>query len=264
MAPTVPVCPACGGRTRPAGTQGTRTVCERCGTCREADGAEVDSIACPGCPARPLCESCPTWLAQARTSVQELRDGSRVLIRPLLYRDRDELARHYEALSAESRRLRFFSAPAHLSEADLDYLTNLDYDDRFAFGAWAIDELGAPGVGVARYIRDRRDPTLAEAAVTVVDDHQGRGIATLLLGVLAAEAAEHGIRAFTAEVLWENRAVLDAIGALGARIEPSEPGVAHVEVDLPAAEQPLRESKVFRMLRLIAERAGVPLTRRVT
>ena len=61
--------------------------------------------------------------------------------------DRDEIADGYEQLSPESRRLRFFNAPDHLSERLLDYLTDVDGVDRVALVARAIDEPGTPGVG---------------------------------------------------------------------------------------------------------------------
>lgn len=156
-----------------------------------------------------------------------------VIIRPLMPEDRSELARAYDELSENSRRRRFFSPPKHLSEPLLDYLTNLDYDDRFALVAHPVGEPNH-GLGVARWVRSRRDRSLADAAVTVIDDWQGRGLGTHLLMALIDEALDHEISVFTADVLWENKVVLDPLRDLGARIRPSEPGVATVEFDLPS------------------------------
>jgi GNAT superfamily N-acetyltransferase len=121
--------------------------------------------------------------------LHELADGTRVLVRPLVQSDRAELVARYEALSSQSRRLRFVSAPAHLSDRLLDHLFDVDYVDRHALVATLVDEPGAPSVGVARYFRSHVDPTAADAAVTVVDECQGRGIGTLLLTSLVADAA---------------------------------------------------------------------------
>ena len=162
-----------------------------------------------------------------------LADGGTILVRHLLPSDRAELAQGYRELSSEARRLRFFNAPDHLSEELLDYLMNVDHRDRVAVAAFAIDDPGSPGVGIARYVRDRNDPSVAEAAVTVLDAYQRRGIATALLRRLAATARENGITTFTASVMWENRELLDGLRALGADITPVEPGVASVRIGVP-------------------------------
>lgn len=256
-------CPSCGSPVLVAAgvPEGApRKVCERCGRCWErgddpADWVEVDTLECEGCPERPVCESRPTSLVGERTRMLTLRDGSRLLVRPLLYSDRAEIVAGYEQLSDESRRLRFFTAGDHLSARELDYLVNLDYDDRFAWAAFLPDEPGAPGVGVARYIRDRDDPAMAEIAATVTDEYQGRGIGTRLVVQLADEARAHGISTFVAHVLWENERALEPLRELGARITAEEPGVARIELDLP--ERPVDvEDAVVAVLTRISPHLG--------
>jgi RimJ/RimL family protein N-acetyltransferase len=185
--------------------------------------------------------------------VVTLADGTRILVRPLRPTDRDELAARYLELSPEARRLRFFNAPDHLSEQLLDYLMDVDGADRCALVAFAIDDDGAPGVGLARYVRSREEPECAEAAVTVLDRYQNRGIATTLLRQLAERARADGISTFTASVMWENRKLLDGLRTFGAEVTPNEPGVASVRIALPAPEE-LPESDLHRALRLFAAR----------
>jgi len=185
-----------------------------------------------------------------------LADGGHVLIRPLQPSDREELAQRYLELSPEARRLRFFNAPDHLSERLLDYLMDVDGVDRCALVAFAIDDDGAPGVGLARYSRSREDPDCAEAAVTVLDEYQNRGIATALLLRLGDEARRHGVSTFTASVMWENRGLLDGLRAFGAEVVPNEPGVASVRVALPGPDEALPRSEFRRALRIFAERVG--------
>lgn len=158
-----------------------------------------------------------------------LRDGTEVLVRPLLYSDRDALEVGFEQLSDESKHLRFGSAPARLGEHDLEYLTNLDYRRHFAFAAFASGVAGQPGIGVARYVRSGDDPAVAEAAVTVADEYQRRGLGTLLIGLLTEVAAGNGIERFVGHVLWENEALLDGLRQAGVDITPEEPGVARIE-----------------------------------
>jgi GNAT superfamily N-acetyltransferase len=185
--------------------------------------------------------------------IRRLPDGGRLLIRPLVASDRDELAEGFRQLSPESRRLRFFRPPDELSEPVLDYLTRLDYDLHYALGARAIDEPGRPGVGVARWVRTEDDRRRAEPAVTVLDAYQRRGVGTALLSVLAARAVERGIEVFAAKVLWENEDWLHSLQELGARIEPAEPGVASIEFDL-VVHEPARTTGLRRLVKEIAAR----------
>jgi GNAT superfamily N-acetyltransferase len=194
--------------------------------------------------------------SEPEAEVVTLADGGRILVRPLVPADRDELAQRYLELSPKARRLRFFNAPGHLSPRLLDYLMAVDGVERCALVAVAIDEDGAPGVGLARYSRSPDERDCAEAAVTVLDAHQNRGIATVLLHRLADEARQHGISTFTASVMWENRALLDGLRAFGAVVAPNEPGVASVRMALPDPDVALPESEIHRALRVFAERVG--------
>jgi hypothetical protein len=64
-----------------------------------------------------------------------------------------------------------------LSEADLDYLTRIDYTTHMAWVAVDPASPEHPGLGVARYIQVANHPNVAEVAITVVDSHQGLGLA---------------------------------------------------------------------------------------
>ena len=183
--------------------------------------------------------------------VHHLRDGARVLIRPLSADDRAELVARYDALSPRSRRLRFVAAPSHLSGALLDHLLDVDFVDRYAVVATLVDEPDRPSVGVARFFRSREDPGLADAAVTVVDEHQGRGIGTLLLTELVAGAMAAGISRFTADVMWENHDLLASLREVGATVVPGEPGLASVRVEVPADLDSLHGSPMYEVMRMV-------------
>ena len=77
---------------------------------------------------------------------------------------------------------------SELGDGDLRYLTEVDQHDHVALVAFDGDDL----VGVARFVR--RDGTdSAEAAVTIVDEWQGRGLGTALANLLAERAREEGV-----------------------------------------------------------------------
>ncbi|MGH9849558.1 MAG: GNAT family N-acetyltransferase [Blastocatellia bacterium] len=125
-----------------------------------------------------------------------LRDGTPVRIRPLLAEDKAELARAFERLSTQSRYQRFFSPVRELSPQRLSYLTEIDYVNHFAWGAFALAEADAPLVGVARFIRLRDEPHSADTAVAVIDEYHRRGLGQFLMRALAEVAVESGIRRF--------------------------------------------------------------------
>jgi GNAT superfamily N-acetyltransferase len=146
--------------------------------------------------------------------------------------DADRLVEGFERLSEDSRHNRFMSPKPRLTQADIDHLTGIDYVDHFAWCALAADEPGEPGLGVARWFRLAGRPEAAEAAVTVIDDYQGRGIGTLLLAATAESARTGGIRRIVGDFLPGNEAVAGLLAEVGARVELTE-GLLHVEVVLP-------------------------------
>jgi GNAT superfamily N-acetyltransferase len=161
-----------------------------------------------------------------------LRDGSKALIRPIRADDKDALTRGLARLSPESRYRRFLRPVTSLNERELKYLTEIDYTNHFAWMAVNPDD-PADGWGVARYVRDPKDPEVAEAAVAVVDDHQHNGIGAYLLQFLTASAIANGIHTFRAWVLGDNVEILRPLERLGAS-RKADHGVLKVEVELNA------------------------------
>ncbi len=118
-----------------------------------------------------------------------------------------------------------------LSEAELDYLVDVDHKDHEAIVA--IDPATGVGLGVARYIRSRDDPELAEVAVTVADDWQGRGLGRALLDRLTYRARREGVRRFSALVQGENRASIRLLEGLGDARRRWETGEVELVIELP-------------------------------
>lgn len=182
-----------------------------------------------------------------------LSDGGVLHLRPIVPEDAPLLAEGFARLSAESRFLRFFSPLDHLSETQLQYLTEVDYDDHFAWVAYFDGPDGEPnGVGVARYIRSREDPTAAEAAVAVADDFHRRGIGSALLESLAAVALTRGITRFHLIVRSDNHAMIAAMHELDAVRAPSDdPAVITYVLDLPSLAADLRDTPIWSVFRQV-------------
>lgn len=185
-----------------------------------------------------------------------LTDGTPVLIRLLQPADRELLRQGFEALSPDTRRLRFFGAKTQLTDAELAQLTQLDGINHFALGAVREGPHGeVEGLGVARFVRDPRNPEVAEAAVTVKDTAQGRGLGTLLLRRLAAAARERGVTRFCGEFLAVNERVWVLLEEVCPDATPSVSGeTVRVEVPISDHGSPLSVDPAHRLLGHVASR----------
>jgi len=181
-----------------------------------------------------------------------LRDGTRCLIRPIRPDDKDRLQAGLQLLSPQARRLRFNASVDRLTADQLRYLTEIDYSDHMAWVALDEDDEAGPGMGVARYIRLKDEPTVAEGAVTVIDRYQGRGLGTVLLAVLGTSAIEAGISVFRNYVVASNTAMLELFEQLGATLEPAGGGLLLVDYPLPTDPADLPDTPAGRVMRRVA------------
>ncbi|MBI4705201.1 MAG: GNAT family N-acetyltransferase [Deltaproteobacteria bacterium] len=197
-----------------------------------------------------------------------LGDGQVVLLRLVRPEDKPLFVRGLGSMSQQSRYRRFFTSKDRLSTEELRYLTELDGEDHLAIGA--VRELeggGEDGVGVARFVRLAGEPRLAEPAVVVIDEMQGRGLGRQLLLRLEAAARERGIERFRFEVLAENEPMRQLLGELAPEAEVREEG-AVVSVECPLPELPARPGREPAALRGPAHRVlswaaeGLVLVRR--
>jgi GNAT superfamily N-acetyltransferase len=180
-----------------------------------------------------------------------LSDGTAVRFLPVTPAHREQLRRGFEETSPESRYRRFLSPLSRLTEQQLDYLTDVDFQDHVAWGA-EIAESGR-GIAIGRWIRLAGDPETAEAAVAVLDEFQGRGLGRALLWLLAESAIERGVRQFRGEVLAENEPMLALLEELGAVPVTRSGPVLEVRVPLPSTLEELKRSPAPRILRAAAE-----------
>ncbi len=136
--------------------------------------------------------------------------------------------------SQESVYFRFFRYRPELSDKELDYFTNIDYDARMAF----VAIVGGVLVAVARYESwdspRHQGQRVGEVAFFTDDAHHGKGLATLLLEYLAAAARRNGMDRFTATVLPANFNMLRVFRRAGFEVSTRfEDGA--IEVDLGIA-----------------------------
>ena len=189
-------------------------------------------------------------------SDHRLADGTPVRLRFLGPEDRDRLRTGFERLSPASRYRRFLSPTPRLTASMLRYLTSPDGHDHVAIGAVVKEDDGSEGegLGVARFVRLPQEPTVAEAAVAVIDAKQGLGLGHLLLRALVVAARERGIHTFRIYVLPGNRPVEALLVEAGARVGTGA-GADVISYDVPLPdpdETELRRRPLFGLLRLAA------------
>jgi acyl-CoA synthetase (NDP forming)/GNAT superfamily N-acetyltransferase len=167
-------------------------------------------------------------------------DGGIVHLRPILPSDADALLRFHESLSERTRYLRFFGPYPRIPPRDLERFTTVDHRRRVAFICLLGDEI----IAVGRYegLPGGTDGAVesAEVAFVVRDEHQGRGLGSILLEHLAAAARENGVRRFEAEVLVENHQMVRVFRDAGYQVSRAfAEGVLHLEFDVDPTERSL-------------------------
>jgi len=159
-------------------------------------------------------------------------DGGTVHLRPIRPEDADRLVEFHAGLSVRTRYLRYFSAYPRIPERDLYRFSHVDHRDREAL----IVELGDKIIAVGRYER-LAGTQEAEVAFVVADEHQGRGIGSVLLEHLAAAASESQITRFQAIVLAENHAMIRVFRDAGYETTRHiEGGEVTLEFDVQATD----------------------------
>jgi acyl-CoA synthetase (NDP forming)/RimJ/RimL family protein N-acetyltransferase len=162
-----------------------------------------------------------------------LRDGSVGHVRPIRPDDADRVRAFHSGQSEESIYLRFFAPIRELSDRDIHRFTHVDNVDRVAL---VVTVRGAI-IGIGRW--DRVDGgRSAEVAFNISDHYQGKGIGSVLLEHLAAIGQELGVERFTAEVLPQNRRMLNVFKEAGYAVHHHfEDGVVMVGFDIRPTEQ---------------------------
>jgi acetyltransferase len=145
-----------------------------------------------------------------------LRDGTPVIVRPLIEGDRKLVAEAYRRLSPEARYQRFWTRTGEmLGDAMLDRL--LDQDPRSHMTWTVLDPAREfPGVGGASWWRNPKNPDEAELSAMVLDGDQGRGIGTLLLAVTWLSAFRAGVGHLVGYTLADNRRAANWMRDCGA------------------------------------------------
>ncbi|MEM9777389.1 MAG: GNAT family N-acetyltransferase [Chloroflexota bacterium] len=111
----------------------------------------------------------------------------------------------YTNLSIQSRQARFNSDLSIFSDAFLQQLAKqtAELEPKDGFGFIAYDEETGRPIGVAQAVQT--ESRAAEFAITIVDDHQGQGLGTILFKKLVERAQADNLNLLEAIVSPDNR-----------------------------------------------------------
>ena len=157
-----------------------------------------------------------------------LRPGMKILFRPIKPTDEAMMQELFYSLSEDSIYYRFFHRTQVMPHKKVQRFTTIDYQKEMAI-VGVVEEYGREKIiAVGRYSLEP-ESNMAEVALLVHDDWQGRGIGTRLLKYLIQIAKGRKISGFKAQILADNRAPLHMAHKTGYTVETTlENGIFHV------------------------------------
>jgi RimJ/RimL family protein N-acetyltransferase len=168
--------------------------------------------------------------SEERTVV--LSNGAVVLLRPARTGDAPALQDLFYRMPPADVYTRFFRHLTTLPLSTAEHLTSVSFEEEVTFvavvGDWGNEQI----VGTASYFLDRVSGT-ADVAYMVDPSYKGLGLGTALQERLISFAREAGVRALTADVLAENKAMLQLFRSSGLEMKThTTQGVTEVVLTL--------------------------------
>ncbi len=153
----------------------------------------------------------------------QLKDGRKVLIRPIRPEDEDLHHELFQSLSRQTNYFRFFSYRRHLTHEQAARFTQIDYDREMAIIALIEDNGRKRSIGVNRLTYQARSDQ-HEFAIVVADKFQGSGVGALLMKRLLEIARDRQIKQIIGTVLSENLKMINFCRRFGFEVAEQEGG----------------------------------------
>lgn len=169
-----------------------------------------------------------------------LKNGLPVTIRAVRPDDKEKINEAFRNLEPETIYTRYFRYKSSLSDADLKWATELDFENDVAIVVTIMEQGTEVVIGGSRFSvlnPGSNAPLSAEIAFTVEEDYQGQGMASRLLTLMIQIAREKGIAQLEAEVLSRNAPMLAVFRHSGLPMKTRNEGnTLHLSMRLDADE----------------------------
>ena len=167
----------------------------------------------------------------------EMKNGERVLFRPILPEDEPQLRAFISQVTKEDLYYRYFSEINEFTHDDLANMTQIDYDREMAFVAVRRAGHDDEILGVTRAISDP-DNVDAEFAVLVRSDLKGLGLGRRLLEKLISYTRDHGLLRLNGITMPNNRGMVTLARKLGFDVDIQlEEGIVALSLVLTSADK---------------------------
>ncbi|GLT18723.1 protein lysine acetyltransferase [Vibrio zhanjiangensis] len=169
---------------------------------------------------------------------RQLKDGTSILMRPILPEDEPNHANFVSKVSKEDLYNRFFSDVGELNHEALANLTQIDYDREMAFIAVSNPDSDPEIIGVSRALLNP-DNTDAEFAILVRSDLKGLGLGKLLMQKIIKYCRQKGTKQISGVTMPTNRGMLMLAQKLGFELDVQfEDGIADMVLRLNEPSTP--------------------------
>lgn len=140
-----------------------------------------------------------------------LKDGTVVVLRPMVKEDRDKLIDFFQRVSDQDRQ--FLRSNVHDPKVIDNWVNNIDYHKVFPL----IAEVDGKIVGdVTLHMRRTGwKRHLGNVRVTVAEEYQGQGLGTLLINEIAELAGEYGLEKLVSEIYFNAPGAIQAFKNAG-------------------------------------------------
>jgi acetyltransferase len=160
----------------------------------------------------------------------ELKDGTKVLLRPIRPEDEGRLDELLKSLSEESMRFRFFALIKEMSHETLAEYCNLDYDREIAIVA-ELEQGSRRIIGAVRLIVELGGKS-GEFAVLVGDQWQGLGLGSKLIDCIVGIAKDMWLERIHGYVIPNNYKMIRLCDKKGFKVETLDEDTVKVSLAL--------------------------------